>query len=171
MNGNGSNYIFAVCELAGPSGDPSCTEPFGTTLGTERTSASERPSSRAFVDFLFSSFLFVILCPPYCLVFDNKRPSKLQHKIKMAHAFQSYSFLLLSFIFPSFLPHALRSRTSLTDKMPTLRGSHMFSFIFSLYAYISCYSYLITGHPRGRHCYTEINSGQLLALTYVRQPR
>ena len=153
--------------MAGPSGDPSCTEPFGTTLGTERTSASERPSSRTVVD--FSSFLFLILCPPYCVVFDNKRPSKLQHKIKTAHTFQSHSFLLLSFIFPSFLPLALRSRTSLTDKMPTLRGSHMFSFIFSLY-YISCYSYLITGHPRGRRCYTEINSGQVLALTYVRQP-
>jgi hypothetical protein len=123
--------------------------------------ASERPSSRVRFDF---SFLFLISRPHYRLVLDNKNPSKLRHKTKSTHAFQSWPFppsLLRSYLY-SLTPLVSRpqARTTSNQHKPPPRGSRTltsspwFSYPF-MRLHISL-SIPHHRHPRGPRYYTKL---------------
>jgi hypothetical protein len=123
--------------------------PKGATLalGTERTSTSERPSSRAFVDFPFFSvpfFSFSYFAPSSSpRVQQQKRPSSSRHK--MTHSYQPQSLppspLLCLHISLLFNLLVSRSRTTLTDTKPLSCASRMLLHLSRL---VLPFSYALT---------------------------
>lgn len=110
-----STVIFA---FPASSRTSSCKDPLGAMLGTEQTSASERPSSRArvrlFFFFYFRLSFLASSLTAYRIVFGNKRnPSKLRHKTKR----------VTITILPS-PPSRLPSRHALGQHLPTQSCHH-----------------------------------------------
>ena len=103
-----------------------CKEHVGATLGTERSPASECPSSLDPVDFRFSAFLSLLVARPHHrLLFKNKALFKLTTQDDLRVPITVLSALTAPFLscFLSSIVLVLLSRTTLPIQKPLPRGS------------------------------------------------